>query len=356
MTNIQTTDGTGLDPALHAFLGTGLPTLLARLRRWKGIDPRLHPELTEDLRQELVLDWLEHKEELQHLDPAQREGRWLRLLQRRHYDWHLRAGRRRHIDCEPDELGGGEGLVASPGTTIPELPPASRRLLEHLVARGVHLKNGRLNTSRTAAALGLCPEDLQHLLAQMLDRLDRGQEFVAFWTQRLVEALVGLAADLLRDHELVSLHDAAARARPDPRARFRRIRAIRRHLDGFHLPFPLRLVLARWTRRAAWKVLAPSPLLEDAALLAPESATVHLWRFEALAARAEFPAAARALRRARECGAERVPVALARARLAELRDKETLARRILARALTRHPREPRLRASFVALSAPANSA
>ena len=137
-----------------------------------------------------------------------------------------------------------------------------------------------------------------------------------------------------------------ARARPDPTARLRRIERALAMLRASVLP----PALARLVRGTRERRLEPLALLADAHALWPEHPAIPMWTFEAAVAAREPAAAARALRAARRLGAGRVPLVLARARLLELRGREQVARRLLARALRRHPRDARIVQSLVALS------
>ena len=74
--------------------------------------------------------------------------------------------------------------------------------------------------------------ELRRRVDGLAKRLGENAERRAFWRARLAEALTGLAADLLRDHDLVQLLPRARR-RPDPAGRLQRLRGLLAH-------FPIR--------------------------------------------------------------------------------------------------------------------
>lgn len=330
-----------------------LRSLFTKLRRWKGFDLRRHHDVAEDLRQELALDCLEHDARLTRLSPTERNEHWLRLLQRKLYWLRARPHQRGAVEVEPDACAGGEGAPArEPWSQCEALTPRGRVLARALMLHHEPMGNGRLNARATAQELGTSAREVRTQRNRVARELGRDEEYVAFWTRRLVEALLGLAADLLRDEALVRIHGDRERARPDPAGRLRRIAAIRAKLTNQQLPPEVRRVLHHFGRSRQPFDLDPRTLLAAAARLRPRDPNVHLWLFEAAIAAHDLPAAARALRAARTWGSDRVRSLLGRARLLEARHRETCAARLLAHGLQRHPRDRRIVASLIELSSP----
>lgn len=335
---------------LEPFRARVLPGLLRKLLCWKGLDPALHADLVEDLSQELFLDCIQHGAEIVGLPERERHTRWLRLLERCVYRQHIRSDRRRDHGITIDHVS-TEGESPSHVETDPvevcglDLPPAQRRFLRQLQHSASYLKNGRINSRQSAQTLGLRDGTFKHAWGEIAANLGLDDECLEFWRQRLVEALVGLAADLLRDAELVHVHGEPQRRRPDPAGRIRRIRKLRDAIGSRPLPADIKSVLSHYRRG----ILRRSPILilRDAASIRPDSAAVQLWMFEAALVGGNLAAAARALRAARHTDADAVRVLLARARLLQIRGRSTAARRLL----DRHPHhDPRLLAARRALA------
>jgi len=177
----------------------------------------------------------------------------------------------------------------------------------------------------------------------------RDEQFLLFWRRRLVEALLGLVADWLRDRGLVRLWDDTSRARPDPCARLRRIRQIKAQVSVRPVPRDIKNALARFTRPGATRRLDPWSAVHVARDLLPRSAGVHLWHFELAVAHGRLCEAAHALRRARASRTEAVPCALARARLLEAAGREARARAVLRRSAARHRGDRRITAALAGL-------
>ena len=74
-----------------------------------------------------------------------------------------------------------------------------------------------------------------------------------------MEALVGLAADLLRDSGGLRIHDEQARSRPDPVGRLRRLRRIRQRVSVRPLPSDMKHALTRF----AGPVTPASPSVQE---------------------------------------------------------------------------------------------
>lgn len=333
---------------LDDFVQRALPTLLRRMRCWKGLHPRHHADIIEDLRQDLLLDCLEHADALAAMSQVERHGRWFRLLERRHYQLRVRASRRAELTWPPEGLA---APASSPVALTEMVSDGDRRMAQRLQHDATTLKNGRLNTEATAEQLGVHSRDVRAFWGRIAAALGYDDQFLAFWRRRLVEALVGLAADLLRDRGLVRLHDEPGRARPDPAGRLRRIAQIKKQLNVRPLPADLKSVLAQFTQRGAQRSATPWLALQAARRLSPDCAAVHLWQFENAVAHGLLPQAARALRRARASGSDAVRLILARARLLEASGRPHKAERVLRRSAARHRGEARLTAALPALRA-----
>ncbi|MEM7204081.1 MAG: hypothetical protein AAF628_27715 [Planctomycetota bacterium] len=358
---------------LEEFLTTKLPAVLRRLRVWKGLCSAQHADVVDDLRQELHLDAIAHAPQLQTLSQAERHLRWVRIVEHRHYQLRGRHGRRTDANVTVDDAVGigaatyrsGEPQpprmvrvvapsepLAAPGRTewlgatvapaLQRMANRDRELAVRLLGEATHLKNGRLNAAATVAESSLSPRDMRGAWGRIAKALGFGDDYVDFWRRRLVEALLGYAADDLRDAERVRILDERARRRPDPRDRLRRIASIKRHLNVRPLPPDLRQVLGRFTGRGATRTLGAADALDAAEQLLPGSAAVQLWRFEHAVVEGDLKRAARALRRARHAGAEPVAATLARARLLEARGREDAALALLERARRRARQDRRL--------------
>lgn len=335
---------------LEPFRVRVLPGLLRKLLLWKGLDPTRHVDLIEDLSQELFLDCIQHGPEIIALPERERHTRWLRLLERCVYWQYTRADRQRDHETTIDNVGiEGESPSHSDSDLIEasglDLPLAHQQFLRQLQGGASYLKNGRINSRRSARALGLRDGTFKHAWGEIAAGLGFDDEFLEFWRGRLVEALVGLAADLLRDTQAVHVHDEPRRRRPDPAGRIRRIRRLRDALSSHPVPSDIKTVLSHYRRGSLHR--SPLLILSDAASLRPDSAAVQLWMFEAALSVGDLGIAARALRAAQNTDAERVRVLLARARLLQVRGRCAAARWLL----DHHPQDdPRLLAARRALA------
>ncbi|MCB9870463.1 MAG: hypothetical protein H6836_06120 [Planctomycetes bacterium] len=327
---------------MQAFRRCVLPGLLRKLHLWKGLHTARHRDIVEDIEQELWLDCLLWPEEIVGMTGRDRHTRWFRIVERSHYRLHTRSERLRASDTEPDAVCASASSSEPDGDAVEcwggELPPRQQQFLRQLGHRASYLKNGRLNCSASARSLGVRPQQLRAEWGAVADQLGFDAEFEAFWCRRLVEALVGLAADLLRDSGSVALCDERERRAPDPLGRLRRVRALRQRMALRPIPTSIKRVLAHYHSRNLGTLLTPLRILRDAASVLPDDPTVQLWTFEAALAEGLPDAAARAIRRARAARAEAVPVLLARARLLESRGKATAARRLLQRGPVRDRR------------------
>lgn len=317
---------------LQAFSERYLPGTIRRLCTWKRLPRGARPELLADVRQELAVDCLQHAAAIVAATTAERHLRWMRLAD--HFV---------HRQFAAPARGAAEARQAAAAAEAPddgELPT---------LVDVRFLRNGRLNLRETADCRGVHERTLRRELATLAERLGAGREHHAFWCQRLAEALTGLAADLLRERGLVLLWPRP-RQPPDPAARLRRLRRLVGHFPIRAATLPQRAILRRWLLRSALDDAAPRRLLADARAVAPPTAAVWLWTFEADLAAGELGAAGRALRAARSC--PRPPaaaIALARARLLEARGRWPAACRSLRRAAARWPRCEPLAALAAAL-------
>ncbi|HLQ36219.1 MAG TPA: hypothetical protein VK348_00355, partial [Planctomycetota bacterium] len=286
-----------------------MPTVLRRVSAWKGCLPQRRKELAADLRQELAVDCLQHPDIVCDLPPRARHTRWFRQLQRLLYRQHFRGLR----------SGDGETTIelvaaASSAAELQDgldvrtlLQQDGRGLLQRLLRGADQMGNGRCNMSTTANRLGVHQHAVRAQWNELAAQLGFGSDFLHFWCRRLGEATLGWAADVLRQHAELRLHDEQHRRRPDPAARRRRIRRIRATVNIRPLPDELRRVLAELQRCRAADPRDALLLLDIAAHLDPFASAVQLWRFEALIATGDLGGAVTALRRARALGAAAVP-------------------------------------------------
>jgi len=331
--------------ACHAhFCERVLPVMLRRIGGWTGAHPAVRAEFAADVRQELAVDCLEHPAEVLALPERERHRRWLRLAERFLYRVWLRTERRRERGEDLDAQPAVRGLGAA-------WPDGADAVAEDLAEGAQHLRNGRLCMRGTAAKLGVPARQVRLAWTRLAHELGLDAEYSEFWRRRLVEALVGLAADRLRDEELVWVDGDERRPPPDPDGRARRLRRIRRMIARVPVDQPLRSILARCTaRRAQWRLPA-ADLLAAAAALAPRDPAVLLWQFEAAVADGDARSAARALRAARRAGAGGDSVTLARARLLESRQRVGAATALLRRRLSRSGPAPKIARALQLLEA-----
>jgi hypothetical protein len=336
---------------LPCWIEPELRRVLRALRRFRRFDHRLRPDLLEDLRQELVLDYFQNRRQIERLSQPERRERWMRLAGRAHY--RISAGVQRRIDpgSEPDSCAGLglRGLEAlEPWLACEEVAPQCVALARTLVEKGTWFRNGRLNARATARALRCAAWRMRATIRELGDALGRGREHVQFWSWRLAEGLLGLASDLLRDRALVRVHGECQRRRPDPSGRRRGIARARRMLRSCSLP-PFVAGVKRRSSEGRLERRSPLDLLADARLLWPDHPAIALWTFEAACAASDHRLAVRSLREARRLGSAGVPLVLAKARLHELRGRDGAARRLLAKAARLYPRDERILASLEAL-------
>lgn len=307
-----------------------LPGALRRIAIWKGIPRRTMLALRDDVRQELALDCLEHIDEVLAAPPARRHARWMRRAERHVY---VLLSRHRRYDDLPHE---------------PTSPPArAHRWPAVELPSLVRLQNGRANVARSLRAAGADRRRLRRRLDDVAEQLGWNDERYAFWRARAVEALIGLAADLLRERGQVLLLRPRPRP-PDAERRLRRLRRLARRFPIRPATRAVRSALRPWLRGPVLERADPRRLLEDAVALQPDAPAGWLWLFEACCSAGDLRAAARALRRGRQHGALRSGIALARARLLEARGRLDAGVRLLRRAARRWPAE---RALLTALRA-----
>lgn len=310
---------------LASFEQKLLPGALRRIGIWKSIAPGLLREWREDVAQELAIDCLEHASAIIALGERDRHARWMRLCETTIYrHW-------RHRQAVPDtveEPAAPEWQGRQPPTV--HLPPL------------VTLGNGRPNLVASIKKNGHARRDLRQMLDALLADLGWDDDCYAFWQARVVEALTGLAADLLLEQDAIaSAHDLAA---PNPELRRRRLRRLVKRFPVQPSTLPIRSALGPWRRTPRLREGTPRQMLEQATVFGPNTAASWLWLFEACCHERDAAAALRAVWRARRCrGVARTAIVLARARVWELRGELSRAVGLLRRALARWPRAPALR-------------
>jgi hypothetical protein len=316
---------------LEQFYRLAMPAAVRKLRQWQGLSRTHHSDLVDDLAQEVAADFVAHRATLEAMPRDARHERWLRLLGRSHYRLRGRElASAQRTDTDVDKIA---IEVEEMTQQRPPLPSSDAKFAAAVLQHGVHLKNGRLNELITAHSIGLTPLQFRRRGEQLVAAL-QGTRVIEFWRRRLVEALLGLAADVLRDRACVLICGEGTRNRPDPHARLQRVLRIRERLRFLPVDIALRRVLLRYGKGRR-DLLDPHRALDSALELAPRAPHAHLWRFELAVARADLARAAQALRMARACGADAVAVVLARARLLEVRGHEAAARALLRRARQR---------------------
>lgn len=316
---------------LDQFLKVAMPAAVRKLRCWQGLNPDRHSDLVADLAQEVAADYVAHRATLEAMPRDQRHERWLRLVGRSHYRLRGRGLRTTDDSTTVDDLW---VEAAPPALPPPDLAAPDAAFADALMHHGVRLKNGRLNEYITARSIGLSTLQLRRQGQRLLAAL-RGERDVEFWRRRLVEALIGLAADVLRDNGQVVILGEPRRPRPDPTARLRRVLRIRERLRYLPLTPSLRRVLARYGGKGRTSQLDPGRALTSALELDPAAPQAHLWSFELAVVDGDAARAARALRLAKRCGGDAVAIVLARARLLELRRRDCAAAALLGRARRR---------------------
>lgn len=313
---------------LEQFERRLLPGVLRRIGAWKGLPPARLQELREDVLQELRVDCLARTDELLALAPRARHARWMQRTERALYRLVRHERRCRPIATEP--LGPPE-----PAATAVQVPTL------------VHLHNGRANVLESARAAGLGRRSMRARLDRLAAELGWGPDQRSFWQRRAAEALIGLAADLLRAARDTGELD---RPPPDPERHRDRLRRIAQRFPVQPATLAVRSALQPWTRRRRPDP-APRTLLQQATTLAPELSAGWLWLSEALDQPSERAASTRALRRASRCeDALRAAHVLARARLLARRRGPARAIAMLRRAQARRDPDLRLRRALAAFS------
>lgn len=317
---------------LDHFARCVLPCTVRRIAAWKKIPPGELLDLQLELRQELAVDCLEHPAAVLALSTPARHSRWMRLVERWVYRNRVNPARNRTASDPDDE--------PAPPAPPPD-PPGDLGV--------VLLRNGRCNIAASARQKGERLRDVLARVERFARHLGNGREQVAFWRQRVGEALTGLAADLLLDRGAVHVLPARRR-RPDPLGRLSRLRRLGARFHVLPSTRDVRLALAPWVRRARFCPGTPRRLLEHAAALCPQQAPAWLWLFEACLAEGDLAYASRALRLGRSRA--RLPAhaaVLARGRLLQARGRHRAALALLQRAAFRWPRQSRLRCALAAI-------
>lgn len=306
-----------------------LPGVLRRIGAWKGLPPTRLGELREDIVQELHVDCLTDTRALLSMPPRDRHARWMQRAERALYRLVRDERRCRPIVEEPHS-------EPAPSPTALELPTL------------VYLHNGRANVLESARAAGIGRRAMRARLDRLADELGWSDDQRRFWQRRAAEALIGLAADLLRLAGAV--REVEAPLQPDPLRRRDRLRRIARRFPVQPATLAVRCALQPWVRRRQPDP-PPRRLLLQAVELAPELAAAWLWLFEALDRPGDLPAAARSLRRAGGCrDVERSSLVLARARLLERRGLRPRALAMLRRARSRRDPDLLLRRALTAVA------
>ena len=344
-------DSPDVSPELDEFWARALPTLLRRFRFWNGLCPNQHADILADLEQDLLLDCLEHPQTIRELPTDERHRRWFRLLEQRHYRLRIRDRRRQQSDCVLEELVDGQ-TSAPEAPHLDLLPSTERGMALRVIADAEWLKNGRLNACGTARRLGIRGDEIRSLWERSAAHLGFDSTFLLYWRQRLIEALVALAADLLVDAGAFGsparscgepLRAAAgAVPRPDPKAQLRRIRRIRAQMSIRPIPPAVRSVLARFAGRTSPTVTAREAL-DAARSLEAGHRTVAVWSMEEARHRVDRAAFQEALRHAHRCGVPGIELALARIRWHQDTGASSRATRLMHRCATKFQGEPAMR-------------
>lgn len=266
--------------ALERFGGRLLFSTVRRIFGRRGLPFALLPQQLDEVRQELVLDCVENGPEIARLPELERHARWMRLAER----WVVADGRAQpgsyRATVAPDTLS-----APGPGTTDRseiEFPGWFRRC-----------ESGRINLAATARECGTSEYLLRRRYRDVLqDTVDAERQ--QFWGRRVAEALLGIAAERMRDDGL-----APAAARPDPQRRLVRLRRLAQRIPrSGDEDCPQQI--AGWFARGRRALLCDvRDLLEAATWLYPDHAGAWLWRGEAHLAAGEWGAATVCLRRAR---------------------------------------------------------
>jgi hypothetical protein len=333
---------------LDEFLARSLPGCLRRLNQWFGLSIRDHPDVVDDLRQELALDCLENAALIVTLGGRDRTIRWMRVLEAAHYELRVRAWRRA---VDPAALH--ERQVPGPSPIELGFDAEQTRALRRVARRATHLVNGRICLRSTARETGIGRNRLRALWSDLAGALGLDHEYLEFWRRRLAEALCMVAAARLRAEGSLRLFDDDARRPFDPRAFLQRLGRIRDALLSRPIDRTVReAVLASLGTGVRLAELRPRQLLELAESIAARDPAILLWRFELEVADpdGDLGTAARCLFEARTVEPDRTRIRLARARLLEARGRLDACRALLARGVARsRGTDRRLLASLQAL-------
>lgn len=314
---------------LEGFRQRLLPGVLRRIAAWKAIPTPQLAQLRDDVVQELFVDCLTHAREVVRLAPRDRHARWMQVAERTLY--RLRRHLRRSQPLVDEPFGVAEAN-ATDDVDLPALIP---------------LHNGRANVAASARRAGLGRRQLRQQLDQLAAQLGWDDDRRRFWQARAAEALIGLAADLLRHNN--SVYELEPPAGPDLARRRERLRRLAQRFPVQPSTLAVRRALQPWLRRTTRRPPEAAEMLLSAVALAPDRAAGWLWLFEARCALGDAAAAAAATCRARRCpDVERASLVLARARLLELRGRMADAVRLVQRAQRRRDPDRRLRRALAA--------
>lgn len=318
---------------LSQFQRRILPGALRRIASWKNIPQNLLRDWLDDVQQELAVDCLEHAGAILGMPARERHARWMRRAEKVIYR-HRRNLATQQLAVEEPALP----IWATQEEDPLQIPPL------------VTLNNGRPNVTASIRAAGMARRDLRRQLDVLAARLGWDVEQQSFWQARAVEALTGLAADLLQEQG--SLRLIEPQPAPDVDRRRARLHRLAGRFPVQPATQPVRRALRPWGQRRSNARITPRALLEQAVALQPESLPAWLWLFEACCSERDPSAALRALRSARELRATpRAAVVLARARVLELRGKMSAAIGLLRRSANRWPRETAIRQALAIVTA-----
>ena len=317
---------------LNHFRRRILPGALRRIASWKGIPRGLLRDWLDDVVQELAVDSLEHASEIAALTERERHARWMRKAEKVIYR-HRRTLQNQQLAVEEP---------APPIWSSDEQPPVQ---IPPLVA----LNNGRPNLTASIQLAGVARRDLRRQLDVLAARLGWDLEQQRFWESRAVEALTGMAADLLREHGSVRLLEQPPG--PDIARRKARLHRLANRFPIQPGTQDVRRALRPWIRPRSREQVSPRDMLEQAVGLLRNSVPAWLWLAEACCSERDPGAALRALRTARRCHAARAAIVLGRARVLELRGKIDAALALLRRSIGRWPREHELRQALAIATA-----
>lgn len=310
-----------------------LPGMLRRVAAWKGIPNPMLREWQEDVIQELAVDCLENARAVAELPDRERHARWMRRAEAVIY--RLRQSRNKLTEIAEETAAPSRQAAPQPDVHLPEL---------------VTLNNGRTNVLASIRQSGQTRRGLRQQLDKLAAQLGWDDERLSFWRARVVEALTGLAADLLlAQGPLLPLTCLGPPALEKRRAR---LRQLSRRFPVQPSTRAIRAALRPWIRRNQDPEQPPRALLEQAVKLGPDSGPSWLWLFEACCQEDDADGAARAVWHASRCSqVAPAAIVLARARVFEMRGRLPSAIKLLQRARRQRPLDRVLGQAITAIQA-----